>query len=133
MGRLACFPLLLLFLTGCSGVTVTVVQSQITTTNISTPSNSIPAPSTMVDSSKIAKANAELSSVCTAICAYQSENAALFPTSGGKVPGNIVLAEIQPYIQGPIVGTYHLNSNGTVDVNSGTTYPGLIFDGTKWK
>jgi prepilin-type N-terminal cleavage/methylation domain-containing protein len=89
----------------------------------------VPNLSKFVNSGNIAKANAELSSVRTAISAYQSENGALLPTSGGTA-GAVVIGNIQPYIQGTILGTYSLDANGNITT---ATYTGMTFDGTKFK
>ena len=89
----------------------------------------VPNLSKFVNSGNIAKANAELSSVRTAISAYQSGNGALLPTSGGTA-GAVVITNIQPYIQGTILGGYSLDANGNITT---ATYTGMTFDGTKFK
>jgi prepilin-type N-terminal cleavage/methylation domain-containing protein len=89
----------------------------------------VPNLSKFVNSGNIAKANAELSAVRTAISAYQSENAALLPTVGGTA-GTVTNSLIQPYIQGTIAGTYTLNASGNI---SAATYLAFAFDGTKFK
>ena len=82
-----------------------------------------------MNSCNIAKANAELSAVRTAISAYQSENAALLPTVGGTA-GAVTNSLIQPYVQGTLAGTYTLNAAGNI---SAATYLTFTFDGTKFK
>ena len=89
----------------------------------------VPNLSKFVNSGNIAKANAELSAVRTAISAYQSENSALLPTVGGT-SGAVTPGLIQPYIQGAIHGVYSLASDGTI---STATYDSFSFDGTKFK
>jgi type II secretory pathway pseudopilin PulG len=89
----------------------------------------VPNLSKFVNSGNIAKANAELSAVRTAISAYQSENAVLLPTVGGTA-GTVTNSLIQPYIQGTIAGTYTLNASGNI---SAATYLAFAFDGTKFK
>jgi type IV pilus assembly protein PilA len=95
----------------------------------------VPNLSKFVNSGNIAKANAELSAVKTAISAYQSENAASLPTASGG-SGTIINSNIQPYIQGPIIGTYAVDNNGNIVV-SGTSYvdgsSSFTFDGTKFQ
>jgi prepilin-type N-terminal cleavage/methylation domain-containing protein len=66
----------------------------------------VPNLSKFVNSGNIAKANAELSAVRTAISAYQSENGASLPTATPATGGAVVTTLIQPYIQGAIAGTY---------------------------
>ena len=89
----------------------------------------VPNLSKFVNSGNIAKANAELSAVRTAISAYQSENAVLLSTVGGTA-GTVTNSLIQPYIQGTIAGTYTLNASGNI---SAATYLAFAFDGTKFK
>jgi prepilin-type N-terminal cleavage/methylation domain-containing protein len=89
----------------------------------------VPNLSKFVNSGNIAKANAELSAVRTAISAYQSENAALLPTVGGTA-GAVTNSLIQPYVQGTLAGTYTLNAAGNI---SAATYLTFTFDGTKFK
>ena len=89
----------------------------------------VPNLSKFVNSGNIAKANAELSAVRTAISAYQSENAVLLPTVGGTA-GTVTNSLIQHYIQGTIAGTYTLNASGNI---SAATYLAFAFDGTKFK
>jgi len=89
----------------------------------------VPNLSKFVNSGNIAKANAELSAVRTAISAYQSENAALLPTVGGTA-GAVTNSLIQPYVQGILAGTYTLNAAGNI---SAATYLTFTFDGTKFK
>ena len=92
----------------------------------------VPNLSKFVNSGNIAKANAELSSVRTAISAFQSENGGLLPTAvGGGGAGNVILTLIIPYIQGGLTGTvYTLDANGNI---TGATYTGMTYDGTKFK
>ena len=89
----------------------------------------VPNLSKFVNSGNIAKANAELSAVRTAISAYQSENAALLPTVGGTA-GAVTNSLILPYVQGTLAGTYTLNAAGNI---SAATYLTFTFDGTKFK
>ena len=89
----------------------------------------VPNLSKFVNSGNIAKANAELSAVRTAISAYQSENAALLPTVGGTA-GAVTNSLIQPYVQGTLAGTYTLNAAGNI---SAATYLTFTFDCTKFK
>ena len=89
----------------------------------------VPNLSKFVNSGNIAKANAELSAVRTAISAYQSENAALLPTVGGTA-GAVTNSLIQPYVQVTLAGTYTLNAAGNI---SAATYLTFTFDGTKFK
>ena len=103
----------------------------------------VPNLSKFVNSGKLAKANAELSSVRTAISAYQSENSGNLPTgvtAAGPVvvpsgAGIVVTAAISPYIQGTIVGTYQLDASGNVIAGAGTVYAPFTWDaaGFKWK
>jgi prepilin-type N-terminal cleavage/methylation domain-containing protein len=90
----------------------------------------VPNLSKFVNSGNIAKANAELSAVRTAISAYQSENGASLPTATPATGGAVVTTLIQPYIQGAIAGTYTLDANGNV---TAATYLSFSFDGTKFK
>jgi prepilin-type N-terminal cleavage/methylation domain-containing protein len=89
----------------------------------------VPNLSKFVNSGNIAKANAELSAVRTAISAYQSENGAALPTATPLAGGAVVSTLIQPYIQGSIAGTYTLDANGNI---TAATYLTFGFDGTKF-
>jgi len=90
----------------------------------------VPNLSKFVNSGNIAKANAELSAVRTAISAYQSENGALLPAASPTAGGLVTNGQIQPYIQGTIQGTYTVNNIGNI---TAATYLAFTYDGTKFK
>jgi type IV pilus assembly protein PilA len=87
----------------------------------------VPNLSKFVGSGNVAKANAELSSVRTAISAYQADNGGNLPTAGGA--GAVTTTLLNPYIQGAIAGTYTVDANGNI---TAATYTGMSFDGTKF-
>jgi type IV pilus assembly protein PilA len=95
----------------------------------------VPNLSKFVGSGNVAKANAELSGVRTAISAYQSEHNGLLPTNSGAGGAGLVdlttATGIAGYIQGTIVGAYTVDVNGNI-VATGTSYTGMTFDGTKF-
>ena len=90
----------------------------------------VPNLSKFVGSGNVAKANAELSAVRTAISAYQAENGGNLPAASPTAGGVVTLGSITPYMQGAMTGTsYTVNSNGMI---TAATYAGMSFDGTKF-
>jgi prepilin-type N-terminal cleavage/methylation domain-containing protein len=77
----------------------------------------------------VGAANAELTTVRTAVAAYRADNQTLYPCvdqPSESVAQTIVTAEITPYTNSEtIVGIYTVDGNGTV---SGVSYPDLTWD-----
>jgi type IV pilus assembly protein PilA len=81
----------------------------------------IPNVSSFVNKSKISAANSELAQIGTAGQAAAANAAGGNLTAQGITPANVAASPLGPYIQGKIIGSYWIKTDGSIDVATSPT------------